>query len=221
LAVISLLLAPGGTGWPGRLEALKTAGGIETKLGRVRTLVSTAKVLDGETRNAIAREALGVAQSISEHERYSNPLGIDERTRALMAVLPVLDHPERNDLARELFKVARAMRDERWRILAFKDLAAYLDEDQHRDLVRDARWTAIHTTDGMVRFEALNLVGPSRDDDMLGPIWQRWLRETAPGTRPELCRDLAVMIPVVAALGGPEAVFGLTRAVLDVGHWWL
>ena len=56
--------------------------------------------------------------------------------------------------------------------------------------------------------------------DVLGLIWQRWLGEKAPGTRPELCGDLAVMMPVVAALGGPEAVFGLTRAVLDVGRWW-
>jgi hypothetical protein len=28
------------------------------------------------------------------------------------------------------------------------------------------------------------------------------------------------MMPVVASLGGPEAILGLTRAMLDVGRWW-
>jgi hypothetical protein len=64
--------------------------------------------------------------------------------------------------------------------------------------------------------EALALLPP----DVLRPLWRDWLRERAPGKRPELCRDLAAMMPVVMALGGPEAVMGLARAVNDVGRWW-
>ena len=63
---------------------------------------------------------------------------------------------------------------------------------------------------------ALALMPP----DVLRPLWRDWLREQAPGKRPELCRDLAAMMPVVTALGGPEAVMGLARAVRDVGRWW-
>jgi hypothetical protein len=64
--------------------------------------------------------------------------------------------------------------------------------------------------------EALALLPP----DVLRLLWRDWLREGAPRKRPELCRDLAAMIPVVAVLGGPEAVMGLARAVRDVGRWW-
>jgi hypothetical protein len=59
-----------------------------------------------------------------------------------------------------------------------------------------------------------------KPSDVLGPIWRRWIRQEAPIKRPELCADLAAMMPVVASLGGPEAILGLTRAVLDVGRWW-
>jgi hypothetical protein len=255
-AVISLLLAPDGAGRPGRLEeALEAARGIDAKLGRVRTLVKGAEVLDGEAHAIVAREALEVARSISEAERRSNPFGIDERVDALTAVVPILVGPERDELARELFEEVRTMRDDRWRTLAFKELFTHLGEDQRRDLVRDARRTALQADDGMARFEALKLIAPSLTEgelvdalgragrerdawfrreameviaralavmppDVLRPLWQDWLRERAPGKRAELCRDLAAMLPVVAALGGSEAVIGMARAVRDVGCWW-
>ena len=155
-AVISLLLAPGAAGLRAGLdEALETAREIDDKSDRSWMLVRVAAVLDRETRDAVAHEALAVARSISEDERYFKPSGIDQRARLLMAVLPVLEAPERRRSARELFEVVRAMPDDRWRTLAFKDLVPYLDADQRRDLVQDARRTAVKTTDFMARSEAL------------------------------------------------------------------
>jgi hypothetical protein len=39
-------------------------------------------------------------------------------------------------------------------------------------------------------------------------------------SRSELLADLAALAPVIAALGGPEAIAETCRAIEDVGRWW-
>jgi hypothetical protein len=51
-------------------------------------------------------------------------------------------------------------------------------------------------------------------------LWKEILRFSATRSRPDLLADLAPLAPVIAALGGPEAVAETCRAIDDVGRWW-
>jgi hypothetical protein len=46
------------------------------------------------------------------------------------------------------------------------------------------------------------------------------LRFLARCTRADLLADLRALAPVIAALGGEEAVAETFRAIQDVGRWW-
>jgi hypothetical protein len=52
------------------------------------------------------------------------------------------------------------------------------------------------------------------------PLWVETLRLCATRSRRDLLADLAALAPVIAALGGPEAIEETCRAIEDVGRWW-
>jgi len=51
-------------------------------------------------------------------------------------------------------------------------------------------------------------------------LWQEMLPLLARRTRRDLLADLRALSPVVAALGGAEAVEETFLAIQDVGRWW-
>jgi hypothetical protein len=52
------------------------------------------------------------------------------------------------------------------------------------------------------------------------PLWGEALQLSAARSRRGLLADLAALAPVIAALGGPEAITETCRAIEDVGRWW-
>ena len=56
--------------------------------------------------------------------------------------------------------------------------------------------------------------------EVLYPVWCDTLRGMANLNRAEFLPRLGKFGPVVAALGGPDAVEGVRRAVDQVGRWW-
>ncbi len=52
------------------------------------------------------------------------------------------------------------------------------------------------------------------------PLWRETLRFSAKRSRRDLLADLAALAPVIATLGGPEAIAETCRAIEDVGRWW-
>jgi hypothetical protein len=54
----------------------------------------------------------------------------------------------------------------------------------------------------------------------LYPLWCETLRDQSKQTRTDLLSDLGALAPVIAALGGPEALEDTAQAIEDVGHWW-
>ena len=56
----------------------------------------------------------------------------------------------------------------------------------------------------------------------LYPLWYATLQLAATRTRKDLLIDLRALVPVLAALGGAEAVAVAEtfRAIQDVGQWW-
>src|SRR5262249_9390833 len=155
-ALIALLATPAESGRPAWLaEALEAARGADSQGGRARLLVKVAAALAGAPRAAVAREALAGARGIPEAARQFGLFGIDTRFQALRAVVPMLPPPERDALVHELFEAARVLEHDRWRTLALRDLAPYLDESRRGVLLQDARRTALRSDDGLARVEAL------------------------------------------------------------------
>ena len=54
----------------------------------------------------------------------------------------------------------------------------------------------------------------------LYPLWNATLQLAATRTRKELLSDFRALVPVLATLGGAEAVAETCRAIQDVGRWW-
>lgn len=56
--------------------------------------------------------------------------------------------------------------------------------------------------------------------DSLYPMWQSLIRSLASRSRQDLVSDLQGLEPVIAAIGGAEAVGETIRSIQDIGHWW-
>ena len=56
--------------------------------------------------------------------------------------------------------------------------------------------------------------------ETLYPPWDATLQLAATRTRKDLLSDLRALVPVLARLGGAEAVAETFRAIQDVGRWW-
>jgi hypothetical protein len=52
------------------------------------------------------------------------------------------------------------------------------------------------------------------------PLWEDTLRLSATRSRRDLLADLGALAPVLAKLGGSEALDEACRAIEDVGRWW-
>ncbi|HEY77350.1 MAG TPA: hypothetical protein G4O00_14430, partial [Thermoflexia bacterium] len=56
--------------------------------------------------------------------------------------------------------------------------------------------------------------------ERLYPLWCETLHVLAARTRRDLLADLRALSPLIAALGGKEAIEETFHAIRDVGHWW-
>jgi len=118
--------------------------------------------------------------------------GESERAEALAALAPVLAQRQ-PALLGEALAAAQAIKDERRRAQALSALAPHLAALPRETLA--ALW--------LEEREGANL-----------------LHALARRARGHLLSDLRALAPVIAALGGEEAVAETFRAIQDVGRWW-
>jgi len=73
------------------------------------------------------------------------------------------------------------------------------------------------------RAEALAALAPRLAElplPELYPLWRDTLPILARRTRKDLLADIRVLHPVIAKLGGPEALRETAQAIVDVTRWW-
>ena len=222
-------------------EALDVARTIDREQYRSRALAALAPSLGPTERDRALREALEAVRAI----RYEG-----DRSQALAALAPHLTEPllgEALEAARaiekwswsrspalaalaprlaqlghpaEALETARAIGYEGDRSQALATLAPRLVELGHP---AEALEAARAIRDEGDRSQALAALAPQLAEltpATLSPLWSRTLRLLATGTREGLLGDLCVLVPVLAALGGAEAVAETFRAIQDVGRWW-
>jgi hypothetical protein len=94
-------------------------------------------------------------------------------------------------------------------------------------LVVDDAWDPDHVLPFLVGGERCRVLVTTREAAIatavgadLYSLWTETLPLLARRTRNDLLADLRALEPVVARLGGPEAVAETFRAIQDVGRWW-
>jgi hypothetical protein len=179
-------------------EALELARGIEDDGARARVLVELAP-------------------------RLAEPAQVET---VLELVRGIGDERARNRALAELVQVETALElvggigDEWARAQALVELAPRLAEPAQ---VESALELARGIEDEGVRAWALAVLAPclaALPRSQVLPLWEETLCLSTTRSRRDVLADLGALAPVIASLGGSEAIEAACRAIEDVGRWW-
>ncbi|GAK58799.1 NB-ARC domain protein [Candidatus Vecturithrix granuli] len=192
-------------------EALSVAQAIQDEWRRVQALTALASRLP----TALLPDALSVAQAIQDEWQRVQAL------TALASRLPtaLLPDEQRAAALREALSVAQAIQDEKDRAKALAVLAPHLCKELLSEALTLA--PAIDYADN--RAQALKSVVPRLIEypvEELLRLWPGVLARLAQRSRQDLLSDLEALTPVIAIIGGDEAIAELARAIQGVGRWW-
>ena len=143
--------------------------------------------------------------------------GVRDRAQALVALVPRLAELGQVEQALE---VARGIGDESDRTLMPAALVSRL-ADLGR--VEQALEVARGIGDSKERARALAALAPKLAKLIRAqvlPLWEETLRFSSTHSRADLLADLDALAPIIAALGGAEAICESCLAIQDVGRWW-
>jgi hypothetical protein len=195
-------------------EALAAARKTRRPDCRAKILRELAFYLPEAEQGEILQEALLAAQEIQEIGRWCT------RSRALADLAPHL--AEMGDVE-EALRVAREIGDEYDRSRALTSLAPRLPQAEREGVLREALAAAREIEDEYDRSRALAGLGPYLAEfprTILFSLWRETLRILSTHRRRDLLGDIRALAPVVAALGGGEAVVEIIGAIQDVFRWW-
>ena len=173
------------------------------------------RLSDGLQQQALA-EALAAARAIGDEWR---------RAEALTGLAPRLPADLQQQALVEALAAARSIGEEGSRAEALVGLAPHLPADLLAEALAAAQELPEQEPFGIgnPRARALARLAPrlaALGRPTLYPLWADTLPILAGRTRKDLLLDLRALEPVIAALGGAEAVAETFRAIQDVGRWW-
>jgi len=203
----TLLVALVGEGVWSPAQGLAYARQVPNARQRAEALAGLAPHLPED----LLREALTAARAIRDE---------GWRARALAGLAPRLaglGYPQ------EALAAAREIQDEQYRAEALAGLAPHLPEELREQVLREALAAARAIEREWGWADALSALAPHLAEwphDRLYPLWQETLPLLARRTRKDLLSDICALAPVIAKLGGPEAIAETFRAIQDVGRWW-
>jgi hypothetical protein len=199
----------------------------------MREIIDTVwKLKDHEARQAcllaelapylpetLLQEALILAREFEEDDLWEAP-----RALALSGLAPCLPESEREDGLRDALYAARNARD--WgplgtcpRAEALTNLIPHLSASLLPEALAVA-WKIRWESD---RMEVLTQLTPwlrGLPIETLTPLWRKTLHALTSRARKDLLVDLRALSPIVAVLGGEEAVRETIVGIQDVGRWW-
>ncbi|HUX77182.1 MAG TPA: hypothetical protein VMY40_11135 [Anaerolineae bacterium] len=193
-------------------EALAAARKIQRGEVRVEVLVGVALHLPEPLREQVLEEALAAAREI-EYEGNC--------AKALRSLAPHLSA----ELLEKALAAAREIEHEGGRADALSGLAPHLSAE----LLGQALTAAREIGDAQKRAQVLYDLAPNLTELSGSALMHLWLEDwdgasllhaLAHRPRPHLLADLVALAPVIAAMGGEEALGEAFRAIQDVGHWW-
>jgi len=187
-------------------EALLCVEDIRHDEARARALEAISPHLPA----TLVPEALTVARET---------LGEDARVRAYVGLAPYL--PEAR-LAGVLEAICE-IEDEYVRAQGLAGLAPHLPEPFRREALKKALGAAKEIQYMDARARALEALVPfltRLPRSSLYSLWCETLSDLARRTRQDILSDLRALAPLIAALGGQEAVAETFRTIQSTGRWW-
>jgi hypothetical protein len=187
-------------------EALLSVKDIRHGEARVQALEAMAPHLP----ETLFPEALTVARET---------LYEDARVRALVGLAPYLPEAHLAGVLETLYEIE----DEYARAQGLAGLAPHLPEPLRREALRKALGAAKEIRYMDARARALGALVPfltRLPRTSLYSLWCETLSDLARRTRQDILSDLRALAPVIAALGGQEAVAETFRTIQSTGRWW-
>jgi hypothetical protein len=141
------------------------------------------------------------------------------RAAALAALAPCLTPP----VLGAALEAAREIGSESGRAAALTALVPRFTTPERDQVLSEALAAARAIDDERSRAAALAALVPHLARlpcQALYPLWKTTLHHSATRPRKDLLADLRALLPVIATLGGEEAVVETFRAIQDVGRWW-
>ena len=206
-------------------EALAAALKIRYPIERAEALRGLAPHLP----ELLLRDILATTREIVGEEQEPEKWGRAKALARLVLRLAELGYPE------EALAAAQEIEDEWWQAMTLAGLVPHLPEAERaqvlretlaaaREIVDGGWWETSRTVSGSTSWVqvlaelAPHLAQLSLAD--LAPPWQETLTFLAIHIRRDLMAGVRSLAPVIAALGGEEAVTETFRAIQDVGRWW-
>jgi hypothetical protein len=188
-------------------QALAAARQIEDERDRARVLTGLAPHLPAE----LLGQALAAARQV-EAEWY--------RAWVLTGLAPHLPA----ELLGDALAAARQIGDEEYRARALTGLAPHLPEPVQVQALDEALAAARLIEDERDRAQVLTWLAPHLIQQLplpeLNDLWRQSLPVLAGRARKDFLIELRGLAPVLAHLGGAEAMAEIYRAIRDVGRWW-
>jgi hypothetical protein len=228
-------------------EALAEARAIVDADARAQALALLAPHLSESLRTTVLQEALTAARMTTDMDARAQALALlaphlsepllqealtearaiereDARAQALAGLAPYLSEPLRVTVLQEALTEARAIEREDalaeyWRARVLSLLAPHLSES----LLQEALTVAREIESEDARAQALEGLVPHVKQlpvVRLYSLWCETLRRLATRTRRDLLSDIQALVPVIAALGGREALVATAQAIIEVGKWF-
>jgi Trypsin-like peptidase domain len=192
-------------------EALADARAIADEYRRAQALAGLVPRL-GEL--GYGEEALAAAREIADDE---------SRAQALVELAPHLPEPLQVTVLQEALAVVRAIADEERRAQALAGLAPHLPEPLQVTVLQEALAAARAIANDESRAQSLAGLAPHVKQlpvVRLFSLWCETFRILATRTRPDLLSDIQTLVPVIAVLGGKEALIATMQAIIEVGKWF-
>ncbi|GIV88399.1 MAG: hypothetical protein KatS3mg055_0917 [Chloroflexus sp.] len=227
-------------------EALAAAQAIENDFARAEALAALAPHLPPDQQGPVLHEALAAAQAIADPAARARALAAlaphlppallpealtatqaiadpDDRARALAALAPHLPPDQQGPVLHEALAAAQAIEQEYYRAVVLAALARRLAEVGYP---HEALAAAQAIADPDDRARALAALAPrwvawaASNRPAAYDRWTETLRALSARPRPHLLADLRALAPVLAALGGAQAMVETFHAIQDGGRWW-
>lgn len=212
-------------------EALVAIRATMHSAGWTLALAELAPHLPESLREEVQDELQSVVHKQLTAARESEHLW-EFRVEELARLSPHLPKQEREELIQEVLAALRMIKEAEWEVDS--------DDEWYK------RWALVQAFMGVIRFSSETtlremIAGACKIGDVwfrvkalaeltahltelplttVVPLWHGMLHLLAGRTRRNLLSDIRTVEPIIAALGGEEAVAETFRAIQDVGRWW-
>jgi hypothetical protein len=197
-------------------EAMETAWEIEDTIWRMKTMKELAPYLSG----TLLQEVLAAARELIEGWL---------RAQVLANLAPSLPEAQRSQVIKEALLATQEIKwdkSKRAEVLAavVAKIVPYLPKEQRFQILEEALLAlAQEIEQDYLRAEPLAQLAPYVVELPISNVivlWQKILPDLSKSARRDILVNLCSLTPVIAALGGEQAVAETINAIQDVGRWW-